>query len=55
MQKQVYYSLAELSVRYGILTWGIAAKSQMENISNLQHRLANIVRPTIPNFQVLDE
>lgn len=54
VQKLVYYSLVESRIRYGILAWGNAAKTHLDKIANIQHRLVKIVNTNNVNFKVLD-
>lgn len=54
VQKQVYLSLAESRLRYGILAWGNASKTHLDKILNLQHRLFKIINTNHFNLKVLD-
>ncbi|XP_055918544.1 neuropeptide CCHamide-2 receptor-like [Eupeodes corollae] len=43
VQKQVYYSLVESQLRYGVLAWGNAAKTHTDKLLNLQRRIVNMI------------
>lgn len=54
VQKQVYLSLAESRLRYGILAWGNASKIHIDKILYLQHRLCKIINTNNTTLRVLD-
>lgn len=54
VQKQVYYSLVESRLRYGVLAWGNASKTHLDKLKDLQHRLIKTININNNNFKVLD-
>lgn len=54
VQQQVYYSLVESRLRYGVLAWGNASRTHIEKLINLQRRIIRAINTNSFHFKVLD-